>query len=100
MREREMLNKEREVVIQEVWNYIQVHNTHILEYKHTTTEHTHAPCINPTIIPDATAGEDGDREPKFVLEPILGAPEKAAVGVVERRMKDLVLSESQHWRLI
>ena len=56
--------------------------------------------MNPTIIPDATAREDGDREPKFVLEPILGAPEKAAVGIAERRVEDLVLSESKHWRLI
>jgi hypothetical protein len=35
-----------------------------------------------------------------VLEPVLGAPEKAAVGIAERRVEDLVLSESKHWRLI
>ena len=71
------------------------HSRILHTYEYTIKQHnTHTPCINPTIIPDATAGEDGDREPKFVLEPILGAPEKAAVGVVERRMKDLVLSES------
>ena len=94
MRERRKRGREREKIEKDSSRVTQ-HSRH-----YRTTQHTHTPCMNPTIIPDATAREDGDREPKFVLEPILGAPEKAAVGIAERRVEDLVLSESKHGRLI